>query len=115
MEHNFDHGHGKCNCPEHQHPETEEMTAKDLISEAEDIIQLVDDATGETYDFAIADDFEYKGKKYIVLLTLADEPEYVIAAEVEEDGEMMIESLSPEEEEDVYAEYMRLLTEEFAE
>lgn len=101
-EHSHDHEHGEgCGCG-HDHAEMEHY------------VTMVDEETGEEFRFFIADDFEYKGEIYCVLLTTEDEPEAVIVRVVEdEDGEHFL-SLTEEECDEVYAEYDRLLTEDEA-
>lgn len=107
---NHKHEEGQCSCCCEQ-----ELENQELLTESENFIQLVDEETGETFDFTIADEFDFEDKEYVVLLTLDENPEYVIAAKVEDEDGMYVESLSSEMEDIVYDEYSRLLAEEFGE
>ena len=83
------------------------------LGDEQAIITMVDAETGEEYQFAIVDDFEYKEQSFCVLLTVdEEEPELVITKVVEiEDGQEGLMSLDEDEMEDVYAEYDRLCEE----
>lgn len=99
--HHHDHGEG-CGCGHHHAPEFDHY------------VTMVDEETGEEFKFFIADDFEYKGEVYCVLLTTEEEPEAVIVRVVEdEEGEHFL-SLTEDECDEVYAEYDRILTEDEA-
>lgn len=99
--HHHDHGEG-CGCGHDHGPEIDHY------------VTMVDEETGEEFKFFIADDFEYKGEVYCVLLTTEEEPEAVIVRVVEdEEGEHFL-SLTEEECDEVYAEYDRILTEDEA-
>ena len=90
---------------------------KDGCNEEQAIITMVDAETGEEYQFAVVDDFEYKNEAYCVLVTVdEEEPELVITKVVElEGGEEGLMSLDDEESEEIYAEYDRLCEEAEAE
>lgn len=77
------------------------------------IITMVDAESGEEYQFAVVDDFEYKNQAYCVLLTVdEEEPELVITKVVQlDDGEEGLMSLDEEESDEIYAEYDRLCEE----
>ncbi|MBP5492372.1 MAG: DUF1292 domain-containing protein [Clostridiales bacterium] len=79
----------------------------------EAIITMVDAETGEEYQFALVDDFDYKGQSYCVLVTIDDEePEMVITKVVTtENGEEGLMSLDEAEADEIYAEYDRLCAE----
>lgn len=79
----------------------------------EAIITMVDADTGEEYQFALVDDFEYKDQSYCVLVTLdEEEPEMVITKVVPtDDGEEGLMSLDEAEADEVYEEYDRLCAE----
>ena len=92
----------------------------DTISEVFDandeesvIVEMLDEETGTTHKLAMVDDFDLNGDTYCVLLTLDendeiddDETEMVIVKlAVDSDGNMMLESLEPEEEDIVYDYY----------
>ena len=87
--------------------------------EAEDddmdnVVTLKDEETGEEFEFAYVDNFEYEGKSYCVLLTLEEDPEMVIFRELEDDnGEITIESLDEAEEDPIYDYYDSLCDEYF--
>ncbi|MBN1891495.1 MAG: DUF1292 domain-containing protein [Clostridiales bacterium] len=76
-------------------------------------LTMVDAETGEEYQFAVVDDFDYKDQEYCVLVTVDEEdPELVITKVVElDDGEEGLMSLDEEEADEVYAEYDRLCEE----
>jgi len=79
----------------------------------EAIITMVDADSGEEYQFALVDDFEYKDESYCVLVTLDEEdPEMVITKVVKtDDGEECLMSLEEDEEDEIYEEYDRLCAE----
>ncbi|MBQ0011722.1 MAG: DUF1292 domain-containing protein [Clostridiales bacterium] len=79
----------------------------------EAIITMVDADSGEEYQFALVDDFDYKDQSYCVLVTLDEEdPEMVITKVVKtEDGEEGLMSLDEAEADEIYAEYDRLCEE----
>ncbi|NLX69071.1 MAG: DUF1292 domain-containing protein [Clostridiaceae bacterium] len=80
--------------------------------EEESIITLVDEETGESFEFAYVDSFEFNDKSYCVLLTMDEEPEMVIAQEVEdENGDITISTLEEEEEDAVFDFYDKLCEE----
>ncbi len=92
----------------------ENEARQDFAPEAEQsVITMVDAETGEEYQFAMVDDFEFKDQAYCVLVTLDDEePELVITKVVELDGgEEGLMSLDEDEADEVYAEYDRLCEE----
>lgn len=77
------------------------------------IITMVDAESGEEYQFAVVDDFEFNNQAYCVLLTVdEEEPELVITKVVQlDDGEEGLMSLDDEEANEIYAEYDRLCEE----
>ena len=80
------------------------------------MVQIIDDETGETFDFFIGDEFEYNEQLYYVLVPAEEEPSiYVIGKVIFEDGESFIETLTDEENEIVYDEYDRILADYFSE
>ena len=83
------------------------------FSDEETIITMVDAESGEEYQFALVDDFEYKDQSYCVLVTTdEEEPEMVITKVVKtDDGEEGLMSLDEAEADEVYAEYDRLCEE----
>ena len=55
--------------------------------EEQAIITMVDSETGEEYQFAVVDDFEFKGQTFCVLVTVdEEEPELVITNLVDQLG-----------------------------
>jgi len=82
-------------------------------SEEQAIITMVDAETGEEYQFAVVDDFEFKNQAYCVLVTVdEEEPELVITKVVQLEGdEEGLMSLDEDEADEVYAEYDRLCEE----
>ena len=99
-----------------------DIYAEDEADEADDydedddgspIITMVDTETNEEYQFVIADDFDFEGEVYCVLVTLdEDDPEAVIVRVVGlDDGSEGFESLEDEEFDRVAAEYERLCAE----
>lgn len=102
-----------CGCGEHHHEHELEDSFDD-----ESLIQIEDEETGEVFDFYMADEFEHKDDLYYVLVPVSEEDEdmvYVIARVVEEDGESYIETLSDEENEELYDVYDQILDEAFME
>lgn len=99
-DHKHDHDDHECSCScccDHDHEENDS------------IVTMVDEETGEEFQFSIVDDFEYNGDIYCVLLTLEDEPEALIVKIVEdEDGEHFM-SIEESEYDEVFAEYERIL------
>ena len=96
--------------------EDEEIDEADDYDEKDDgspIITMVDTETNEEYQFVIADDFDFEGEVYCVLVTLdEDDPEAVIVRVVGlADGSEGFESLEDEEFDRVAAEYERLCAE----
>ena len=82
-------------------------------NEDEAIITMIDADSGEEYQFALVDDFEYKDQSYCVLVTMDEEdPEMVITKVVTmENGEEGLMSLDESEADEIYAEYDRLCDE----
>lgn len=98
----------------------------DTINEAFDpndedsvIVEMLDEETGEKYKLAMVDDFDLNGSTYCVLLTMEDDgsidddtTELVIVKLVTgADGEVMLESLDPNEEDIIYDYYDALCDE----
>ncbi len=76
-------------------------------------ITMVDENTGEEFEFIIADDFDFEGDVYCVLITTDEEPEAVFVKITEmPDGTEGFMSLDEEEFDKVSAEYDRLCAEE---
>lgn len=102
-----------CGCGHDHECETEH----DELMEEDPIIQIVDEETGESYDFFIGDEFEHNGQLYYALVPASEDDQeelvYVIGKVIEEDGEAYIETLSDEENEEVYAAYDKILEEYF--
>jgi len=88
-------------------------TEEGCSCEDQAIITMVDAESGEEYQFAVVDDFEFKNQAYCVLLTVdEEEPELVITKVVQlDDGEEGLMSLDEEESDEIYAEYDRLCEE----
>ncbi len=105
-----------CGCGEH-HEHDHDMD--DEFFEEDALIQIEDEETGEVFDFYMADEFDYKDDLYYVLVPVSDDEDselvYVIARVVEEDGESYIETLSDEENEELYDVYDQILEESFSE
>ena len=78
-------------------------------------IVLEDEETGEAIEFILDDAFKFNGKDYVVLLRPVDDPEYdydsVIMESVEENGEMLLQTI-PEKEADVIYDYYDKLCDE---
>lgn len=86
----------------HHHHEDEEPA----------VITMVDEETNEEFEFIIADDFEFEGEVYCVLVTQDEDPEAVIVRVVTlDDGSEGFQSLDDEEFDRVAAEYDRLVDE----
>jgi len=79
----------------------------------DNIVKLKDEETGEEFEFAYIDNFEYNDKHYCVLLTVdEEEPEMIIFEENEdENGEITISSLEEADEDAVYDYYDSLCDE----
>ncbi|MDI9489760.1 MAG: DUF1292 domain-containing protein [Clostridiaceae bacterium] len=77
------------------------------------IIEIVDPDTDEVYQFYLGDEFDYEGQFYYVLVTIEDDPVYVIARVIEQDGESYIETLTDEENDELYDVYDKILEEAF--
>lgn len=81
-----------------------------------DIIELIDEETGNKVEYAVVDGFEYKDRLFSVLLSVEeneDETMMAIFEELEENGEVILASLSEEEEDEIYDYYDQLCDEEF--
>lgn len=103
--------HGSCGCGcgcDHYHEHEEED---------DPVLEIVDPETGEKFNFYFADEFEFEGNDYCVLVTMDEEnPEYVIGRMVEDEkGESFVETLSDDENDAVYRAYEELLEEYFEE
>ncbi|MBR2749835.1 MAG: DUF1292 domain-containing protein [Clostridiales bacterium] len=87
--------------------------SEECMNEDEAIITMIDADSGEEYQFALVDDFEYKDQSYCVLVTTdEEEPEMVITKVVTmENGEEGLMSLDESEADEIYAEYDRLCDE----
>ena len=73
------------------------------------LVTMVDQETGEEFEFEIADEFDFDGEIYLVLLTTDEDPEAVFVRVVtQEDGTEALESLSDDEFDRVAEEYDRL-------
>ncbi|MGB4610459.1 MAG: DUF1292 domain-containing protein [Saccharofermentanales bacterium] len=77
------------------------------------IIEIIDPDTDEIYQFYLGDEFDYQGDLYYVLITVDDDPVYVIARVVEQDGEVYLETLNDDENEKIYEVYDKILEEIF--
>lgn len=89
-----------------------EGCSNENCDENDSIITLIDEETGESFEFAYVDSFDFNDKDYCVLLTMNDEPEMVIAEEIEDEkGEISIATLDEEEEKAVYDYYDSLCDE----
>lgn len=108
-EHEHDHEHGSC-CGHHHHEiEDEEDFDNDPM------VQIIDEETGETFDFFIGDEFEHEDQLYYVLVPAEEEPSvYVIGKVIIEDDEAFIETLTDEENDVVYDVYDQILADYFA-
>ena len=101
-----------CGCG-FDHEDCAENEAGECCCEESATITMVDAETGEEYQFAVVDDFEFKGQAYCVLVSVDEEdPELVITKVVQlDDGEEGLMSLEEEESDEIYAEYDRLCEE----
>lgn len=85
------------------------------MDDEKDIITLIDDETGKEISLEHVDAFEYKGNVYDVLLTITeneDDTELVFMKEVlDENGELYLESLDDEEDDEVYDAYIDIVEE----
>ena len=86
-----------------------------LDDDMDNVVTLKDEETGEEFQFAYIDNFDFNDKKYAVLLTMDEEdPEMVIFEEIEDtDGEITIASLDEADEDAVYDYYDSLCDEYF--
>ncbi len=76
------------------------------------IIKLVDEETGEEFEMAVIDGFEYKEKQYCVLLTMDDEDEMVIAERIDNpDGSISLQTIDESDEDEIYDYYEELCDE----
>ena len=97
-----------CGCGGHQFHEAFE----DLDLE-EAMVTMVDQDTGEEFTFILADEFEFDGHVYCLLLTMDEEPSAVyVRVEEMEDGTEGFVSLEDDEYDRVDEEYSRLCEEE---
>lgn len=105
-EHNHEHEH------EHEHSCGCGCGCEDEGEIGESIVTMVDEETGEEYQFSIVDDFDFEGEVYCVLLTVDKDPEALIVKVVtdENDNDYFM-SLEDEEYDRVSAEYERILAE----
>lgn len=90
----------------------------EMLSDEDAIIELVDPESGETFEFYYADNFDFNGESFCVLVTMdEDEPEYLIARLVDDpSGDVMVETLTEEDDIDaIYDAYDALLEELFDE
>ena len=105
--HGHDHSHHDCEHCDHEHHHHDEEEGDPVV------ITMVDEETNEEFEFVIADDFEFEGEIYCVLVTQDDDPEAVIVRVVTlEDGSEGFQSLDEEEFDRVAAEYDRLVDED---
>lgn len=105
--HEHDHSHHDCEHCDHEHHHHDEEEGDPVV------ITMVDEETNEEFEFVIADDFEFEGEIYCVLVTQDDDPEAVIVRVVTlEDGSEGFQSLDEEEFDRVAAEYDRLVDED---
>lgn len=108
----FFHGDGcgcGCGCHHHDHDHDHEHQEGEL----ESLVTMVDEETGEEFQFSIVDDFDFEGEMYCVLLTLEEEPQALFVKVVSsEDGEGdYFMSLEDEEADRVAEAYQRILDE----
>jgi uncharacterized protein YrzB (UPF0473 family) len=85
-------------------------------NENDDLITLVDEETGEEFEMAVVDGFEYKDRQFVVLVTVDDEEEaeMVIAEKIDEaDGSISIQTVGEDEEDEIYDYYDELCDEYF--
>ena len=89
--------------------QVEHVHDHDHLNEEVALVTMVDQETGEEFEFEIADEFDFDGELYLVLLTTDEDPEAVFVRVVtQEDGTEALESLSDEEFDRVSDEYERL-------
>ena len=106
-----------CGCGRHAH-DHDELDDELLDDFDEDItVEIEDPDTGETFEFYMADQFEFEGQTYAVLVNEGqDEDEYVIGRMIDgDDGDAYIETLGEEEEDAIYDAYEEILEEYFNE
>lgn len=87
-------------------------------SDLDNIIKLVDEETGEEFEMAVVDGFEYKDKQYCVLITLDNEEEadMIIAERIDNpDGSVSIQTIDEDEADEIYDYYDELCDEYFDE
>ena len=84
-----------CGCG-HDHDHDQDTDDLELT---ESLITMVDQETGEEYDFIMADDFEFEGQVYCLLLTVDEEEQSAVFVRVEEqeDGTEGFVSLEDDE------------------
>lgn len=105
-DHHHTHAHGDHHHHDHDHDHDHDEELESVV------ITMVDEETNEEYEFVIADDFEFEGEVYCVLVTQEDDPEAVIVRVVTmEDGTEGFQSLDDDEFDRVAAEYDRLVEE----
>lgn len=98
-----------CGCSDHDHDQEFHEVDENI---GETSVIMVDEETGEEYEFLIVDEFDFEEQTYCVLLTMDEEPEPLIVKVQEgEDGMEYYVGLEEEEFEKVSAEYDRLLDE----
>lgn len=105
-----------CGCGHHNHDHEADDELDDDFDE--DItVEIEDPDTGETFEFYMADQFEFEGQTYAVLVNEGkDEDEYVIGRMVDgDDGDAYIETLGEDEEDAIYDAYEEILEEYFNE
>ncbi len=87
---------------------------ENMPEEFDNIIKLIDEETNEEFEMAVIDAFDYKDKKYAVLITTDDEEEadMIIVEEIEnEDGSLSIETLDESVADEIYDYYDELCDE----
>lgn len=108
-------GDPHCGCHEHSHEDGEAFDIHDIMPDDEMeayTIVMEDEETGEEYKFFMADDFDFEGEVYVVLLSVEEDPEAIFAKMVTlEDGSEAFESLDDEEFERVADYYVELCEE----
>ena len=110
--HEHDHSHHDHDHHEHDHDHDHHHHHDDDEDGEPVVITMIDEETNEEFEFVIADDFEFEGEVYCVLVTQEDDPEAVIVRVVTlEDGTEGFQSLDEEEFDRVAAEYDRLVDE----
>lgn len=83
---------------------------EDVMADAE-VIELVDEESGEAYRFYLVDEFDFKDNLYSVLMTQEQPYEYVIARVEMDNDESYLVSLEEDEEDEVYDYYEKILDE----